>query len=35
VIGVPVANSPDSVVDPNWTQTNVPASFCQKLQDGK
>ena len=35
VVGVPVANSPDSVVNPNWTQTNVPATFCQKLQDGK
>jgi hypothetical protein len=32
VIGAPVANRPDSVVDPNWTQTNVPATFCQKLQ---
>jgi hypothetical protein len=32
VIGAPVKNSPDSVVDPNWTQTNVSASFCQKLQ---
>jgi hypothetical protein len=35
VVGVQVANSPDSVVDPNWTQTNVPATFCQKLQDRK
>jgi hypothetical protein len=35
VIGAPVANRPDSVVDPNWTQTNVPATFCQKLQARK
>lgn len=32
VMGAPVSNSSGSVVNPNWTETEVPASFCEKLQ---
>lgn len=31
VVGAPVSNSSGSVVNPNWTETEVPASFCEKL----
>jgi hypothetical protein len=32
VIGAPVSNSADSVVNPNFTSTDVPAAFCENLQ---
>jgi len=32
VVGAPVGNTTDSIVNPNWTETIVPASFCKKLQ---